>query len=181
MSGARMDLTLDSGQARSFLRGLHDAATNLDPVRRDFAEYMVTSVKRNFEAGGRPRRWVPSRRAVLRGGQTLIQTGRLRRSIVGRVSGESVLVGANLAYAAAHQFGVSKQVVQQVRSHARKIKPRAKGQVSVVIVRAHARSVRLNLPARPFLAVQREDMAYLNRSLLRHLGAAQGHEWSFGR
>lgn len=181
MSGARMDLTLDTGQARSFLRGLHDAAVDLDPVRRDFAEYMVTSVKRNFEAGGRPRRWVPSQRVVLTGGQTLIKTGRLRRSIVAQVSGETVLVGSNLAYAGAHQFGVSKQVVQQVRSHSRKVKPRATGQASFVIVRAHARSVRLNLPARPFLVVQREDRAYLNRSLLRHLGAAQGQDWRFGR
>jgi len=181
MSGARMDLTFDAGQARSFLRGLADAAADLDPVRRDFADYMVTSVKRNFEAGGRPRRWDPSRRAVLKGGQTLLKTGRLRRSIMGLVSGETVLVGSNLVYAGAHQFGVAKQVVQQVRSHSRKVKPRAKGQASYVIVRAHARSVRLSLPARPFLVVQREDKAYLNRSLLRHLGAAQGKDWRFGR
>ncbi|MBI4799675.1 MAG: phage virion morphogenesis protein [Desulfarculus sp.] len=178
---ARMGIGLSDAGARAFLGSLASRAQDLQPVRADFAEYMVTSVKRNFEAGGRPQGWPPSRRAQLKGGKTLVKTARLQRSILGRVSGETVLVGTNVAYAAAHQFGVSKVVTQQVRAHARRIKVKGKKGKSWVIVRAHTRRVRLNLPARPFLLVHDEDRAYLNRSLLRHLGATQGAGKRSGR
>lgn len=42
---------------------------------------------------------------VLRQGQPLVDTGRLRSSISSRVEGQEVVVGTNLIYAPIHQFG----------------------------------------------------------------------------
>ena len=53
---------------------------------------------------GRP--WPPSLRAQLEGGQTLSDTGRLRRSFSARVLGPAgFTLGTNVRYAAPHQFG----------------------------------------------------------------------------
>lgn len=168
----RMAVNVDGRAARRALGGLKGKLTNLDPVRHDFGEYMVGSVKRTFAAGGRPRKWKPSLRALATGGKTLIQTARLKNSITSKVRAKDVLVGTNVAYGAAHQFGVDKRVVQQVRAHAR----RTKGG-GYALVKAHRRRRRLRLAKRPFLKVQREDQRYLNRRLLRHFDPA----WRFGR
>jgi phage gpG-like protein len=46
----------------------------------DVGLILVRSLDKNFVAGGRPRRWPASRRAILQNGMTLVDTGRLRRS-----------------------------------------------------------------------------------------------------
>lgn len=156
-------ITTDLAGAQSWLRQIKMSAKELTPVLKDFGEYMVGSVKRNFAAGGRPRKWKPSRRALATGGKTLINSGRLRSSIGWKVKKGSVYVGTNVAYAGAHQFGVSKTVAQTVRAHSRRSKNGRRIQV-----RAHNRRMRMRLPARPFLKVQRQDRGYLNASLRKH-------------
>jgi phage gpG-like protein len=171
-----MSINSDVGQARGMLTDIKDRATNLMPVKRDFAAYMEGSIEDNFKAGGRPRRWKPSRRALATAGKTLIKTGRLKNSITGKVSGKHVLIGTNVAYAKAHQFGSNQVVTQRVKSHARKTKS---GRTA--ILKAHTRRRRMNLPARPFLKLQRKDRAYLNRSILKHFSTARGQVRKFGR
>lgn len=70
------------------------------------AETLVSSIKRNFTEGGRystpgdwrggTNKWKRSKRAVSQGGQTLLNTGRLRSSIWGRATKGGVLIGSNL-------------------------------------------------------------------------------------
>lgn len=157
-------ITTDLAGAQSWLRGIKMSATELTPVLKDFGEYMVGSVKRNFAAGGRPRKWKPSLRALATGGKTLVKSGRLRSSIGWQVKGGSTYVGTNVAYAKAHQFGVNKTVTQTVRAHSRRTKNGRRVQV-----RAHSRRMRLRMAARPFLKVQREDRLYMNASLRKHI------------
>jgi len=76
-----------------------------------------------------------------------VRTGRLRRSITQRVT-ESAgkvegIVGTNVEYAHAHEFGFQGNVT--VKEHLRRLK--ASGRQA--IVRAHSRNV--NLPERSFL------------------------------
>lgn len=151
----------DRGLGRA-IYGLKLAAKDLDKVRVDFAEYMVVSVKRNFAAGGRPRRWKPSKRAMIMGGKTLIKSGRLKKSIFRRIKGDEIRVGTNVAYGRVHQRGSRKRIQQRVRAHMRRYGSKA------VMVRAHSRALRQNLPARPFLKIQREDKRYLNRLMMKH-------------
>jgi phage gpG-like protein len=79
-------------------------------------------------------------------GQVLnVRTGRLRRSITGRVEDENDspvgLVGTNVSYGRTHELGFKGTV--PVKAHSRTIKGKA------IPVRAHSR--KLDLAARPFL------------------------------
>lgn len=98
-----------------------------------FARHMERSIQRNFDEEGRPRKWRPlspmtlmawvsSRRtwvsktgrltaqgrAALAGRKILTDTGRLRRSITGRVWGNRLVIGTNVEYAPYHQYGTSR-------------------------------------------------------------------------
>jgi phage gpG-like protein len=74
-----------------------------------------------------------------------VRTGRLRRSITGKVTEENGqpvgIVGTNVSYARVHEFGFRGRV--KVRAHARKVKGKK------VPVRAHSRDV--DIPKRAFL------------------------------
>ncbi len=79
-------------------------------------------------------------------GQVLnVRTGRLRRSITGRIAEENGqpvgLVGTNVSYARVHELGFKGTV--PVKAHTRTIKGKP------MMVRAHSR--KLDIPARPFL------------------------------
>lgn len=87
----------------------------------------------------------------------LSRSGQLASSITMSVSGNNLTIGTNKIYAAAHQFGVDKDV--QVKSHTR---TSSKGRSYTV----NAFSRHMLLPARPFLVVQDQD--------LQEMGAALG-------
>lgn len=92
-------------------------------------------------------------------GQVLqVRTGRLRRSITGRVEEENGspvgLVGTNVSYGRVHELGFKGSV--KVKAHSRTIKGKA------IPVRAHSR--KLDIPARPFL------VPALNENLPKYRG-----------
>jgi phage gpG-like protein len=65
---------------------------------------IVNRIKLGFRSGIDPY-GLPWLAPVLRKGQPLVDTGRLRSSISSRVIGQEVEVGTNLIYAPIHQFG----------------------------------------------------------------------------
>jgi phage virion morphogenesis protein len=89
--------------AQRVLSGLAIAGRNLFPLMDEIGGALETSTRVRFEDGDGPdgKRWTPSKR----GGQTLVDTGRLLASITSNASRTSVEVGSNLIYAATHQFG----------------------------------------------------------------------------
>lgn len=80
-----------------------ERAADLRPLLRGMGQATVSEAKRHFDEGGPAGRpWPASRR----GGQTLVDSGQLRRSLTYAVTGaDSVSVGSNVRYAAIHQFG----------------------------------------------------------------------------
>ena len=73
-----------------------------EPLLERFGARMSQySVPQNFAEGGRPTRWPDTPR----GGQAMVDTGRLRNSITHEVRGRSVRVGTNVKYAALRHFG----------------------------------------------------------------------------
>jgi phage gpG-like protein len=130
----------------------------------EIGELVRSSVIRNFQEGGRPERWPKSARARKEGGQTLVDTARMRNSINVRVYLRHVEVGTNVAYAAAHQFGA------EIRP--RTIVPRRKkalywpGAAHPVRVVNHPGA---RIPARPFLMVQDEDWPEIRWIVLDYL------------
>lgn len=144
------------------VRDLAGRLRDLGPVREAFGDRLRRSVLQNFDAGGRPTPWQPSRK---KGGQTLVDTGRLKNSVNYQVDGDDVAVGTDVAYARAHQLGVDTQV---------SVPARLKRHVDGRLLRAGQGTRHMRLPARPFLLVQDEDWAYLGRLLKSYLtGGAQ--------
>jgi phage virion morphogenesis protein len=97
MAGVRVKV-----DARRLRRALRAAGRDMGDAWAEVAELILTSVVRNFSAGGRPQRWAPLK---VGGASHLNKTGRLRNSIVPRSDSDSATVGTNVIYAATHQFG----------------------------------------------------------------------------
>jgi phage gpG-like protein len=92
-------------ELNNVLAGLMERAQHLKPALTEFAVYQVGSFQKNFEEGGRPA-WTPSQRVVKHGGQTLIKSGRLQRSVTDpEVNDTGIVFGSNLPYARIMQFG----------------------------------------------------------------------------
>ena len=149
-----------SGIPPQVLQDLDRRLRDFGPVRRDFGERMLRSIQKNFSAGGRPEAWAPSQRVLKRGGKTLINSGRLKNSITYRLEGQDLVVGTNVVYAAAHQFGVDKQVSGPAHT---------KQSVDGRRLRVGSKSRHMRRPARPFLLIQDEDLVYLGKQIKRHL------------
>lgn len=145
---------VDTRPVQAMLGELVTKMGDLTPVMREIGEIIVTQSAEAFEQGGLPgHRWKESGRVKAGGGQTLVDTARLRNSLTARASKTKVEVGTNVVYAAAHQFGFQGEVSQRVKAHSRNIsqafgKPIPSRSVSV---KAHSRKINQVLPARPFL------------------------------
>ena len=142
-------------------------------VMREIGERVTRSIMMNFREGGRPVKWKPSQRSKIahiskkdgksRLGKTLIDTGKLMRSIHYKFDKQTVTVGTNIVYASTHQFGAKKSVLQSVKSHQRKI-TQAFGRpikAKMVNVSAHKRNITINIEARPFMMLQDSDKQYI--------------------
>ncbi len=148
------------------------------------------SVRMNFHQGGRPEKWEPSKRAKNkkipgRTAATLRSRGILMNSITSEVRDESVLIGTNVVYAAVQHYGAVKgsfgTFTFQVKAHRRKRQSRnMKGGKSgrkkiasgVSFVKTHARTTKLpwgDIPARPFMLLQEEDIATIEMIMADHI------------
>jgi len=165
MSGDGLTLTLDRAGFDATISRLLAGVQDFSPVTGAIAQLLENSVRRNFRDGGRPEKWPASKRADgqagygKESGQTLVDTARLMNSIIGVGDKDSVRVGTNVAYAAAHNFGVDKEITQQVRDHVRRITQAFGKPIEPVAVqvKSHSRKRRLTLPQREFMLVQDED------------------------
>jgi len=140
-------IEVDDEGVKKSLRELSDRVEDLTPVMKMIGELLVSSVQENFNREGRysepgswrggSKRWKPLAPSTIKQrkrlgywpGQILTRTGRLRSSINYRAGRDHVAVGTNVIYAAIHQFGGKA-----------------------------GRGHRANIPARPFLVVQDEDL-----------------------
>jgi|TARA_R100000501_G_scaffold16352_1_gene29690 phage virion morphogenesis protein len=149
-------ITFDDGGLSLALRGMAKNSEDLRPLFTQAANYIEDSVRLRFESGRGPggRPWKPSRRAQEQNGQTLVDRGRLRRSITSNIGNDFAEVGSDAqaesaSYAATHQFGA-------------RITPR-NGEFLVFSGAdggmVFAREV--NIPARPFLGFDEEDRTEL--------------------
>jgi phage gpG-like protein len=167
---------------RIFTR-LSERMRDMTPVYDELSEIMIESVQTNFEQGGRPDKWKRSKRA--RGedtggdgqfstGRTLINkggSGGLLGSIHRVPSNSKVIIAAGKVYAAAMHFGAQKgefgTVMARVGAHNRMS---VNGKEYRVM--AHTRSQMVpwgNIPARPFMMIQTEDIEEMNKAVIKYL------------
>jgi phage virion morphogenesis protein len=153
----RIDVEIKDKQVQRLFTRLKRNVTDLRPAFRAIGEIVRSSVIRNFQEGGRPEKWEPTkvksiyraylgrgkrkRKAyTLKGGftkgftrytsgkKTLIDRGKLQNSITVRAGAARVVVGTNRVYARIHQMGGMA-----------------------------GRNKKVRIPARPYLMVQEED------------------------
>jgi len=133
MSGASIRLSVDllgSRRPGDSFGALVLRMADLTPVMDVIGSSMQDSVARRFgsEIGPGDKPWKRSKRAVEKGGKTLVDQGYLRDSVTWKTGPGYVEIGTNRLYAGIHQFG---------------------GKAG----RGHS----LELPARPFLGIDDVD------------------------
>lgn len=149
-----MALTLDDARLD---KGLGDAlrrAADMSPLMRRIGNVLEVSVSERFEQSKGPggEAWPMSIRAQESGGKTLIDSTRLRDSIVSEAEPRAVEIGSNVPYAAPHQFGAF-------------IEPKAANDdatAKLAFVLPNGRFVmvdQVEIPARPFLGFDAADEA----------------------
>lgn len=145
MAGNRIDIEIDDKRVRGSIGKLLDALANPHPALDEIGSRLVASTLERFRSETAPdgTPWQQSLRALVQGGQTLQDTGRLRDSIQHVVRGDGVDIGSNLVYAAIHQFG---------------------GKAG----KGHA----VTLSARPYLGIDDRDAAAIERIVTRHIAEA---------
>jgi phage gpG-like protein len=127
---------------------------------------VVKSVRQNFREGGRPEKWEKSKKPK---GMTLIGTGALMKSIHYKVDddgmGVTVMTGPQ-KYAAIHQFGGT------IGPHEITAKNRRALQFTVGGVTLYRKSVHhpgSNIPARPYMLLQDEDVKIIENMMIQHI------------
>lgn len=75
------NVSIDSSLIRRKLEKIQQKQNDWKDELRDIGIVFLRSIDRNFTMQGRPIRWIPSHAARLRNGMTLIDSGRLRRSV----------------------------------------------------------------------------------------------------
>lgn len=118
-------------------------------VMNAIAEGLRTSTLERFSSEESPEgtKWKPSIRAT-QGGKTLTKSAGLKNSIKAQADGAGAAVGTNMVYAATHQFG-DERTIRAKKSRYLRFRLGDRW-VSVP-------SVRVNIPARPFLGISKED------------------------
>jgi len=131
------------------MRGLDMAiakAQRTHELTDGIGEYLVSSTQQHFkDQEGPDGPWKPSQRAEREGGQTLVDSARLKNSITYEASPQMVVIGVNAVYARIHQLG---------------------GQAG----RGH----KVTIPARPYIYITDEDRAEIKAMAVEHLRSMFG-------
>ncbi|WGV98828.1 phage virion morphogenesis protein [Vibrio sp. YMD68] len=107
MAGVQLVLQGDLSPIEQALNGLLMRLESPQDMLDEMGAAMVnqTILRFNSERGPDGISWIPSIRAMLEGGKTLQDSGRLRHSITHNTLPSSVEWGSNVVYAAIHQLG----------------------------------------------------------------------------
>lgn len=145
---------------------------------------MIRSIDKNFRAQGRPRKWyllspmtIGLRRSKQKATIKILQdTGRLKGSITSQAHKDHVKVGTSLEKAPLLHFGGrTEPKTLKIKQHKRKI-TKAFGKVispKTITVRAHDMRIGAKqVPARPFVLFQKEDVETINKLFLGHIEEA---------
>lgn len=159
------------------LKRIEDKTINLEPVMKQIASDMASTIRMNFKNETTPDGvpWEKSDRAIEENGKTLQDTGRLRNSITYKYTGTRAAAGTNVKYARSMHFGVpkgaygKKNVTQKVNAFTRTRKGKTEN------VKSHSRNREIqvpwgNIPSRKFVGItERKKQRYL-RKILEYIG-----------
>lgn len=161
MSSVSVRLEGDTEKLIARLKSMEDI--NKAGVMNAIAEGLRTSTVERFRSEESPEgtKWKPSIRATEKNGKTLTMSAALKNSIHAQADASGAAVGTNLIYAATHQFG-DERTIRAKNSKYLRFQIGGKW-VSVP-------SVRVKIPARPFLGISQEDEDEIRAILEEVLG-----------
>lgn len=162
---------IDDKKVKITLNHIKDASKDMKRPFRIIAQEMRESVRENFEVGGRFSKagsviGGTSKWAKGKFGGSLIRTGNLRDSITSKSDENGAQVGTNLKYAAIHNFGGKIKEHDVVARNGRALKFVVSGKT---LFRKKAHIPTMDIPARPFMVVQPEDIEGFKETILEHL------------
>lgn len=102
-----IDIKLDISSIKELKAVFENKLTNFSDILNEIGVYFLRVIDLNFLAQGRPNKWKQSLAAILRNGQTLMDTGKLRASVtvkgeegnIWKVTKDMLTIGSNLQYA----------------------------------------------------------------------------------
>jgi phage gpG-like protein len=106
-----INVSVDNSQVLSLLNRVENK-TDWTEELTDIGILLLRSIDLNFAEQGRPTRWTPSQSALNRSGMTLVDTGRLRRSVTVMADESNVfdirnkndlILGTDIEYGQWHQ------------------------------------------------------------------------------
>lgn len=151
MYGIRLE-----GDTRKLMKKLrHYSDIDKKAANRTIGEAVRESTLERFKQGIDPegKKWEPSQRAIAEGGQTLVDSARLRNSIRSQADSTGFAVGTNVIYASSQQLGVSDRKVT-IRA---KTPKGLRFQVGGKWIRKKEVKVTINVPKREFLGLSKDD------------------------
>lgn len=152
MSSVSIKVNADTDSELDALIGRLDQISGIDKagVMNAIAEGLRTSTQERFRTGTAPdgSRWTPSMRAQTGKGNTLVDSAGLKNSIQAKADASGAAVGTNKIYAATHQYGDERTIRSKKGKYLK---------FQVVGRRVSVPSVRVNIPARPFLGISDFD------------------------
>jgi phage gpG-like protein len=169
---AGVGLQVKDQAVRQRLGALKGKLRNFGPVTKLMAIHMHRSVVQNFQAGGRPEKWIPSKRVLREGGVTLSERGLLKGSLTPSSDATSARVSTTKVYARIHQLGGEIQQARRLKVKQQRRKGFARRKK---ITATQKTGAVIRMPARPYLLVQAEDrpiLLGLAREYLRRTGTA---------
>jgi len=151
MAGSEIRFTLDDRLVGAALARLRLHLEDLSPALDEVGNSLATSTRHRFETQQAPdgTPWEPSasgwaNTTAEESGKTLVGRGHLRDSNTHLVDGDRLLVGNDLVYGAAHQFGA-------------KIEPKGGSHLVFKVGDAFVKVSSVELPARPYLGIDAAD------------------------
>lgn len=120
------------------------------------SDALRSSTVQRFRSGEAPdgQKWKKSRRASAEGGATLVKSAELRNSIKSKSNSSGFAVGTNKIYAATHQLGAEGRSITIKAKTSKGLVFKIDGQW----IRKKKVTVKVNIPARPFLGLSADDM-----------------------
>jgi len=139
------------GDTRQLMKKLQKLQnTDTKGINKSIAESLRTSTGERFKEQKEPsgKKWKNSIRASEEGGVTLTNTARLKNSIKSVADKSGAAVGTNTIYAGTHQFGARRTIRAE---SARGLRFKVGGKWVT------KKKVKINIPARPFLGISKDD------------------------
>lgn len=162
------------------------------PIFKAIANYGESSTRLRFEHQRGPdgATWKPSRRVQKSGGQTLVKSRGLLRSITNAYGENFAAWGSNVAYARIHQLGGeisraahSTRIRLRTDPRGNLVRQPGNRKLAVFARDSHKRARtswheigphKIRMPARPFVGVNREDLWAMGRLTVQTIQAAEG-------